>query len=323
MHLSRYFFISIIIFLTGCNSPRPVKVTGEGIESKNLKGTLAVSGAFALYPLVSHWASDFMKLHPEVTVTVNKNGTGAGIGDLLTHRSQVAMISRPLADTEMTSGVWVIPVAKDGVAPIVNRKNPYVRKLMKMGLSTDEFRRIFTSAEKLTWSEFLDTAGHDRIVPYTRQDESGAAEIWAGFLYIKSTDLNGTKVVGDNEMIKAVRENPFAIGFCNFSYAFDERTGEKAEGIQVVPFDLNFDNQVKSREYPFDNLEKAHRSIWLGLYPKNLCRELTLGTLGKPSDPLVKEFLKYTLTEGQNYVAGSGMCKLNDVYVRWGIERLN
>jgi phosphate transport system substrate-binding protein len=264
-----------------------------------------------------------MKLYPEVVVTVYKNGTGAGIQDLMAHRSQVAMISRPLSDSELTVGIWAIPVAKDGVAPIVNQKNPYLSRLLKMGLSTDEFKKIFTGSGKMTWGEFLDTVAHDRIVTFTRQDESGAADIWAGFLYTTSSELKGTKVVGDDAMIKAISENPLAIGFCNFSYAFDVKTGGRMKDISVVPFDLNFDNKVKSSEYPFDNIEKAHRSLWLGYYPKNLCRELIMGALGKPSDPLTREFLKYALTRGQDYVSGTGMCKLNDVYIRWSMDRLN
>ena len=40
----------------------------------------------------------------------------------------------------------------------------------------------------------------------------------------------------------------------------------------------------------FANLEEAHRSLWLGFYPDDLCRELTIGSLGKPTDPAVVAF---------------------------------
>jgi len=99
-------------------------------------------------------------------------------------------------------------------------------------------------------------------------------------------------------------------------------SGERAENIQIVPFDLDFDNLIGRIEMPFQNLEVAHRSIWLGIYPENLCRELTLGSLGKPTDPAVIEFLHYVLTNGQEIVKEAGLCELSNFYIRFARESL-
>jgi len=234
----------------------------------------------------------------------------------------MAMISRPLTDEEKEAGIWIIPVAKDGVAAIVNQTNPYLGKILNQGLSPDEFQKIFTSEKPVLWGELLDTAGNDRAIVYSRADESGAAEMLAGFIFKKQYDLKGIKVTGDDEMIRSIQKNPLAIGFCNFSFAFDIPTGERRENIQVVPFDLDFDNKIDRKEMPFKNLEVAHRSIWLGFYPESLCRDLSIGCLGKPSDPLVTEFLKFILSDGQVSVKESGLCELNNVYIRSALESL-
>jgi len=55
----------------------------------------------------------------------------------------------------------------------------------------------------------------------------------AGFIFKKQYDLKGIKVTGDDEMIRSIQKNPLAIGFCNFSFAFDIPTGERRENIQV------------------------------------------------------------------------------------------
>jgi ABC-type phosphate transport system substrate-binding protein len=128
------------------------------------------------------------------------------------------MISRPLTDEEINAGIWVIPVAKDGVAPIVNQKNPYIENIINQGVSPEEFMRVFTSEKQLTWGDLLGVEKRDKIKVFIRADESGAAEVWADFLYKNSSDLRGTGVVGDDEMIKSVQADPLAIGFCNFSY---------------------------------------------------------------------------------------------------------
>ena len=144
----------------------------------------------------------------------------------------------------------------------------------------------------------------------------------AGFIYRKASDLKGNRVTGDDEMINSVKNNPLAIGFCNFSFAFSLPSGERADNIQIIPFDLDFDNSINRSEMPFQNLEVAHRSIWLGIYPENLCRELTLGYLGKPEDPLIVAFLNYVLTDGQEVIKETGLCELNSIYLRYARESL-
>jgi phosphate transport system substrate-binding protein len=321
---SAVLFICIVLFF-GCN-PRNIEKPGEKLLSGtkgNISGSFSISGAYALYPMVRKWADEFIKINPAVRIEVIKAGTGEGIADLLARKSQLAMISRPLTDEEISTGLWSIPVAKDGVAPIVNQKNPYLEKILHQGLSPDEFIKAFTSEKQLTWGELLDTTGKENVAVFIRADESGAADVFADFLFKGASDLKGTKVKGDDEMIKSVQENIFALGFCNFSYAFDPTSGERIRDIQIVPSDLDFDNSIDRKEIPFANLEKAHRSLWLGLYPKNLCRELTIGSLGKPTDETIIAFLKYILTEGQNDIKGSCLCELNNVYAGYALDKLN
>lgn len=312
----------IILVSVGCGPGTQEKSQGisRRAGSDSLSGSISVSGAFALYPLAVKWAEEFMKINPGVTITVSRTGTGQGISDLMEGRSQIAMISRHLTDEEITEGIFIIPVAKEGVAPIVSQDNPFLHILMSRGMSTDEFIRTFTGDRPVTWGELTGTEAKEKVVVYKRSDESGAAEIWAEFLYRNSSDLKGTEVIGDEEMVRSVTEDPLSIGFCNFSYAFDTISGEKLPGIQIVPFDLDFDNSVDTKEIPFSTLEKAQRSVWLGVYPKSLCRELTLGTAGKPSDPEIAEFLEYVLTEGQKHVKAAGLCELNNVYIRYYLD---
>ena len=272
--------------------------------------------------MVRNWVADFMKIHPGIKITITAGGTGKGIEDLQDKKSQLAMISRPLTDEEMEAGVWTVPVAKDGVAAIMNQKNPYCKRVLEQGLSPEEFHKVFTSDKPVTWGELLDTVGKEKAAVFTRTDESGAAVIFAGFLNKESSDLKGTGVTSDSEMIKKIQMNLYGIGYCNFSYAFDPATRDQIKDIQIIPADLDYNNKIDRKEIPFSNLEKAHRGLWLGYYPKDLCRELSMGSLGKPTDPSVVEFLKYILTEGQSDVKSSGLCELNDVYIRYSLDKL-
>lgn len=321
--LKIFIIFLITAFLFGCNSPKPKNDQGQNlaVKSADMKGTLTINGAFALSPLIEKMSDQFMKLYPDVKIEVKRSVTGEGIADLLSGKCQIAMISRPLTDEELNAGIRTFPITKDGVAPVVNQKNPSIEKILGQGLSPDEFMAIFTSEKQLLWGDVLGNNSRDKIRVYTRADESGAAEIWAGFIFKRPSDLKGTRVTADDEMIKKIQDDPLAIGFCNFSYAFDT-AGERKKDIQIVPTDLDFDNTIDRVEIPFRNLEEAHRSIWLGFFPDQLCRELTLGTMGKPTNPVVIGFLTYVLTVGQPIIEKSGYCKLNNVYVQYGLDLL-
>jgi phosphate transport system substrate-binding protein len=287
-----------------------------------ITGEFSISGGDALYPLVRKWAEDFIKIHPNIKINLDDGGTGQGISDLRAKKSQLAMISRPLTDEELTDSIWTIAVAKAGVAPIINQKNPYFKRILERGINPEKLIRLYTANEPVTWGELIDTLSKEKAIVYTRDAESGAAVIWADFLWKQSTDLKGIRANGDKEMIKDIQGNPLAIGYCNFSYAFDSITGERTKDIQVLPIDLDFDHSIDKKEIPFANIHKAHRGLWLGYYPKNLTRELTFGAVGKPSDPAILAFLTYALTTGQASVGSSGFCELNDIYVKNSLDKL-
>src|SRR5512140_613942 len=165
--------------VSGCQtrtSDQSQKNPGAAPKSE-LSGNFTISGAYALYPLVEKWSIDFMKIHPGTKINIIANGTGQGIDDLLSGKTQLAMISRPLTDEEESDSIWTIPVAKAGVAPIVNQKNPYFKRILHHGIDPQKLIRLFTGDKPMTWGELLDTASKEKVAVYTRADESGAAVI--------------------------------------------------------------------------------------------------------------------------------------------------
>ena len=308
----------------GCKSRKSQQAekNSDAVPEEIITGEFTISGAYALSPLMKKWADGFMNIHSDVKITVHETGTGQGIADLIDKKTDLAMISRPLTDDEKESGIWLMPVAKDGVAIIANDKNPYMPRLLKQGLSPDEIQQLFTSPVAPSWGALLDTSGNVKPAVYIRADESGASDVLADFCYRKASDLKGTGVTGDMEMIKNVANNPLAVGYCNFSFAFESPSGNRTEHIQIIPFDLDFDNKIGRTETPFKDLETAHRSIWLGIYPESLCRELAIGSIGAPVNPAVLAFLSYVIGDGQEFVKNMGLCELSSVHLRFARESL-
>jgi phosphate transport system substrate-binding protein len=105
-----------------------------------------------------------MKIHPRVKILLSTGGTGQGIADLIAGRNQLAMISRPLKDEELKKGIWVVPVAKEGVAPIINQRNPFIKMILEHGITPEKLIRLFTGDKPMTWGDLLDTATKEKAV---------------------------------------------------------------------------------------------------------------------------------------------------------------
>ncbi len=325
MKLFSSIVITVVTFSAiACGQGGPGKEADRqaGAPKKDLSGSIQICGAYALYPLAEAWSKEYHKLNPAVKFMVGKSGTGQGLDALRSGTCRLAMVSRSLAPEELAEGFHQIPVSKDAVVLIVNRSNPLISRILIRGIDPRMLQLIFTKEKNLIWGEVVDTVSQEKVKVYTRADQSGAAEIWANFIWKTQADLKGTLVTGDEEMIKRVQENRFGIGYCNLSYAYDRSTGERIRGIQVVPLDLDYDSVVDRKEQPYETLEKIHRAIWLGLYPKQLCRSLSFVINKNVRDTVIWDFLHWSLTHGDSSAKNSGYCTLNDVEKRLSYEAL-
>lgn len=307
------FFLCLLCFVS-CKNPENKENNSETNNVK-MSGTIILSGAYALMPAAINWASEFQKLYPQVKIKVYTKGTGAGIKDLIDKKATIAMISRDASPDENKGNLWKLSVARDGVGLIINSKNPWLKEILARGFTQAELVKIFTTQKPLKWNDFLKEAGPDPINIYDRSDNSGAAEVWANFLFCSQPDLQGKGCEGDPGMIKSISDDKYGLGFCNLNYAFDDKTLDRIPEIQVIPIDLNNNGRIDKKEEIAVNLLDFERNVWAGRYPKCLCRYLYLATLEKPVDPVVIEFLKFTQGRGQEIVTNSGLCKLKSIEI--------
>lgn len=96
--------------------------TAYTIQS-GLTGEVTVSGSTSLQPLMLELAAEFMKLQSGVTVQVSGGGSGTGYKNAEGGVSDFGMISEAF-NKEKAASCVSYEVAKDGIAIIVNKKNP-------------------------------------------------------------------------------------------------------------------------------------------------------------------------------------------------------
>ena len=279
--------------------------TQKKIE-QNLQGTITISGAWALYPMVVKWSEEFRKLYPQVRFDISAGGAGKGIADALADMVDIGMVSREIHPAEIEKGAWFIPVTKDAVVPVINQENPLFKEILKKGIKKTDFVRIWLNEEAPTWNELLGSKGTIQVHVYTRSDSCGAAETWALFLGKKQEDLLGIGVFGDPGLNEAVRKDALGIGYNNINYAYDATTLKPMSGTAILPIDLNANGRIDAEESFYDNRDAIAKAIAEDTYPSPPARDLYFVCNGKPKNQLAVAFMKWILKEGQKFVPEAG-----------------
>ncbi len=290
--------------------------------SAGSQGTITISGAFALYPMMTRWAEEFQKANPGVQFDISAGGAGKGMADALSGAVDIGMVSRAITPEEEAKGAYWVPVTKDAVFPTISDKNPVLQDLLQKGVSQQVFIGIFITGEITTWGQVVGRPEvTDAIHVYTRSDACGAAETWAKYLGDKKQeDLLGVAVFGDPGLLDAVIKDPLGIGYNNLGYAYDMNSGKPVAGGMVLPVDNNDNGQADPDEL-LETKAEAIEMVATGRYPSPPARALNLVTNGKPNG-LVKAFIEWILTEGQAYVGEAGYIQLPQEQLQASLQKL-
>lgn len=312
VHLLFSLFILGSLVLTACGAATPAAPGAASTAPDTLSGTISVSGAFALYPMMTVWAEEFQKLHPDVQFDVQGGGAGKGMTDALSGSVDIGMVSRAIKPEEEAKGAYWITVTKDGVFPVISAQNPVLADIQAKGISQDTFKKIFITGEIKTWGEVVGRPEvSDEIHVYTRSDSAGSADTWAQFAGGKAqADILTTAigVNGEPALVDTVAKDPFGITYSNLGGIFDLTSGNVVQGTTVPPIDLNGNGQADTDEV-YKVRSDAATAISSGKYPFPPARFENLVTKGKPTG-LVKTFIEWILTDGQQYLDQAGYVPL-------------
>lgn len=261
-------------------------------QEKELKGTITLSGAWAIYPTAVAWGEEFQKIHPGVRVDISAGGAGKGAADAIAGLVDIGMVSRDPDPAELKKGIFPIYVLHDAVLPVVSDKNPALQSLLTKGVTKKTLIDIYITGRAANWDDAAGKTGKP-IHVYTRSDSAGAPASWAKYLgNKKQEDLRGIGIYGDPGLIEAAKRDPIGIGYGNFSFVFT-RDGGVVKGAKLLPIDSN-ENGVADPDEVLETREAAIKAISSGRYPAT--RKNFLFTKGKPQG-LVKEFIEFALSD--------------------------
>lgn len=260
------------------------------------KNSIQVKGSDTMVNLGQAWAEDFMGKNAGDFVAVTGGGSGTGFSSLISGTCDIAMSSRNIKGKEIAlakqKGINPneIKVALDGLAVVVNPKNP-----VKM-LTLDQLAGIFTGRVS-NWKEL--NGKDEKIVVLSREVNSGT-HVYFKEHVLRKNDSNSKEEFAPNALMLSssqaiadeVSGNPDAIGYYGMGYI-----SNRQKAVMVA--------KDEKSEYEAPTIE----NVVNGKYP--ISRPLFLYTNGQPKG-LVKKFVDFTLSkEGQDIVLKTDFVPIN------------
>ena len=316
------YLISVILIASTLLAACSPANNESNTSTDELSDTISISGAFALYPMMTVWAEEFTKLHPNVQFDVQGGGAGKGMTDTITGAVDIGMISRDIKPEEESQGIFWVPVTKDAVFPIISAENPVANQILAKGITQETFNKIYITGEITTWGE---VAGNPSITEeihiFTRSDAAGAAEQWAKYAGGKAQeDLQGIGVNGEPSMVDTVIKDPLGVGYSNLNSIFNLSSGELIPSIIIPPLDINENGQADADEV-YKVKQDAFDAVANGKYPSPPARFENLATKGKPTS-VTLAFITWILTDGQQFLESAGYVPLTPEQQTASLEKI-
>lgn len=312
MKISAMLSFAVALMVSACGSSSNEANTRS--STGELSGMITMSGAYAMYPMAIKWGEEFKKLHPNVQFDIQAGGAGKGMTDVVSGTVDFGMVSRAINPEEEAKGAYAIGVTIDAVIPTISADNPYYSIIYQKGVSRKQLEGIFLTETIKTWGDLLGNGATENIQRYTRSDACGAGETFAKYLQrdAQQEDIKGIGVFGDPGLAEAVSKSRFGIGYNNVNFTYDASTRKPNKGMGVLPLDVDENGLLDPAESVYDNLDSLNHAIAAGIFPSPPARMLYLVHKGQPDDPVKIEFLKWILTEGQQFCGESGYIQLSE-----------
>lgn len=212
--------------LLGCGRPNNNQAPGAPSSSK--EGQIIIKGSDTMLHLVADWAEAYMGQNPQVGISVTGGGSGTGIAALLNGTTDICAASREISPDEKVQAQQrnlhpqEIPVARDGIAIVVNPANPVGE------LTIEQVGKIYSGAYT-DWKEVGGSEG--AITVLSRESSSGTYAFFQEHVLNKRDYTPRARLMpATSAIVQAVGDDVHAIGYVGLGYV-----SEAGQSVKELP----------------------------------------------------------------------------------------
>jgi len=313
--------------------------------------TIQINGAGATfpYPIYSKWFAEYNRLHPNIQINYQAIGSGGGIRQISNQTVFFGASDGPMTNEQIYAAGFPIlhlPTVLGGVVPAYNVPGVNVQLRFTGPVLANIFMGKITK-----WSDPAIRGLNPSVaLPDTditvvhRSDGSGTNYIWCDYLSKVSPDFKRTVGVstsvnwptglggnGNQGVAGLIKQTPGALGYVELIYALQTNitygsvqnmagefvlasletvTNAAAGAAKAMPADF----RVSITNAPGHNVYPISSFTWLLLNQRPHDRQRS---------QIMKEFVRWALTDGQQYCASLGYAPLPKEVVALEMQALN
>lgn len=278
--------VAALLTMTACGaSTGPAETTAAAATeaaaettaaAEKVSGTVSMAGSTSMQKLCEAMMESFQEAYPDITVTAEYTGSGAGLEALAGGKTDIGNASRALKDGEKSSGAVENIVAIDGIAVITDKANTV------LDLTTEQLADVYTG--KIT--NWKDLGGEDAaIVVIGREAGSGTRAAFEELLKVDDQCAYAQELDSTGGVLAKVAATPGSIGYVSL---------DVVDGT-VSPISLN-------------GVAPTEENIVAGSYM--LSRPFVMATMGtiNEQNEAVKTWFNYVQSdEGKTVITGLGL----------------
>ena len=197
--------------------------TGSASAATELSGAVTTGGSTSVESVIGILTEAFKEIQPNVDVTYDPTGSGAGITGASEGTLDIGLSSRALKDDEAET-LDATVFALDGIAIVVNNKNTVE------DLSLEQIKGLATG-EITNWSE---VGGPDApVVLVGREAGSGTRDGFESIVGVEDACVYEQELTSTGAVLAAVAANPNAFGYASLSAVDDQVKAVTVDGVEA------------------------------------------------------------------------------------------
>jgi glycine cleavage system H lipoate-binding protein len=271
---------------------------------KSLKNTELVTVAVApeIETLAGLWLGAFRNENTGIDVSALPSGEYENADIRLFTGSSAGIYSR---DEE-----WKMVVARDVIVPVTGTGNPFTETLLAKGISPAKFGSLLSETREMTWGDLLDIQSKTPATVRLAVDNAGLNSL-ARFAGTDPAQINALQQVTPGEINTLLKNQPGLVLFCRLADITDRSGTCFAEGLRIIPIDVNGNGRSDYFEQFYSDYSSFNRGVYIGKYPRELCNSIFCATASKNMTEASAVFIRWLLAGGQELIAGAGYTALS------------
>lgn len=281
-----------------------------GFSQTQATEKVLITGTRFTYPLVEKWISEFKKSNPGAEIGLLPKGS--------TESATLKINAYQIPKEELKADAEYIHLNRYVLLPVANSNHPLKQEYLKKGIKDKDIKQLFFEGDDEFASEKKkDKNKNSAFVPtiYTREQKSCAPTAFANYYGFDQDNIKGKSITGDDKfLIQAIKKDSSGITYNNLGYIYDLSTRAVVEGITVIPFDLNENGKLEAEENFYGSLDEVLNNLENGKKSAIPVEHVNISFSKEDAakNNTLKLFLKYVLTEGQQFNHQYGFLNLEE-----------